>query len=44
MSNNAWQVPLRLATGLFMLNSGLSKQNIPEEHARALTDFAGPAF
>lgn len=44
MSTKAWQVPLRLATGLFMLNSGLSKQNIPEEHARSLTDFAGSAF
>jgi hypothetical protein len=44
MSTKAWQVPLRLVTGLYFLNSGLSKRDVPEERAKALTDFAGPAF
>ncbi|MBC9226531.1 hypothetical protein GL325_09375 [Aeromicrobium sp. 636] len=33
-------VPLRLATGAFILNSGLSKRNLPPEAAEGLQDMA----
>lgn len=44
MSFRAWQLPLRLATGLYILNSGLSKQRIDEEQAKHYADAASAAF
>ncbi|MEE2032756.1 hypothetical protein [Rhodococcus chondri] len=37
-------IPLRLATGAFILNSGLGKRNLPAENAQALQGMAGNAF
>lgn len=39
-----WHLPLRLATGAFLLNSGLSKRGSDEETARGLRGFAATAF
>lgn len=45
MATKAWQVPLRLASGLFILNSGLAKQKeIDAEHAAMLHKRASMAF
>lgn len=38
-----WHVPLRLATGAFFLNSGLSKRGIRGEGAEQLQGFASTA-
>jgi len=37
-------IPLRAATGAFILNSGLSKRNLPAENAEALQGMAAQAF
>lgn len=42
--DKAWQIPLRLATGAFMLNSGLSKWDAEEAHANQLHQFATGAY
>ena len=34
MALKAWHIPVRLATGAFILNSGLSKREVDEETAR----------
>jgi hypothetical protein len=44
MSTRAWQVPVRLVTGLFLLNSGCSKQNLDEEQAKFYVETARRAF
>lgn len=36
----AWHLPLRLATGAYVLNSGVSRRPIEEEAARGLHGFA----
>lgn len=36
-------IPLRLATGAFILNSGLSKRNLPSEAAKGLQGMAANA-
>jgi uncharacterized membrane protein YphA (DoxX/SURF4 family) len=41
--SKAWQVPVRLATGAFFLNSGLNKRNVPTEGAAGLHGFATTA-
>lgn len=33
MASRAWHVPLRLTAGAFILNSGLSKRDLPGEAA-----------
>lgn len=40
MQFKLWHVPLRLATGAFILNSGLSKRSARGEAAEGLHDFA----
>jgi len=37
-------IPLRVATGAFILNSGLGKRNLPAENAEALQGMASQAF
>ncbi|MEE2057089.1 hypothetical protein [Rhodococcus artemisiae] len=37
-------IPLRVATGAFILNSGLGKRNLPAENAAALQNMAANAF
>lgn len=37
-------IPLRLATGAFILNSGLGKRGIPQEHAEGLHGTAKGAY
>jgi len=44
MSSKAWHLPLRLATGLYVLNSGLSHQRLDEAHVKHLADAASAAF
>ena len=44
MSFKLWHVPLRLATGAFILNSGLTKRNADKETAQQLHGFAGTAY
>jgi len=39
-----WHVPLRLFTGAFILNSGLSKRNADLDTAKHLHEFAAGAF
>lgn len=39
----AWHVPLRLATGAFILNSGLAKRPVQQEAAAGLHGFATTA-
>jgi hypothetical protein len=38
-----WQVPLRLASGAFVLDQGLSKRSVAEERAEGLHDMATTA-
>jgi hypothetical protein len=44
MAFKLWHVPVRLATGAFILNSGLSKRNVDKEHAERLHGFASGAY
>lgn len=37
-------IPFRVATGAFILNSGLGKRNLPAENAKALQGMAAQAF
>jgi hypothetical protein len=41
--SKTWQVPVRVATGIFFLNSGLTKRSVPEERAAGLHGFATTA-
>jgi uncharacterized membrane protein YphA (DoxX/SURF4 family) len=41
--SKTWQVPVRLATGAFILNSGLSKRSVPPEGAAQIHGFATTA-
>ena len=40
----AWHVPVRLATGAFILNSGLGKRHVPSERAAGLKGMAAVGF
>lgn len=44
MALKAWHIPLRLATGAFILNSGLAKRHADEETAKGLHGFATTAY
>ena len=44
MAFKLWHVPVRLATGAFILNSGLSKRNADKETAERLHGFASGAY
>ena len=44
MAFKLWHVPVRVATGAFILNSGLSKRNADKETAEHLHGFASTAF
>jgi hypothetical protein len=44
MAFKLWHVPVRLATGAYILNSGLSKRNADKETAEQLHGFATTAF
>jgi hypothetical protein len=44
MAFKAWHVPVRLATGAFILHSGLQKRNADKETAAGLHGFASTAF
>jgi hypothetical protein len=40
MASKAWQIPLRVAAGAFILNSGLDKRGLQGEAAQGLHGFA----
>jgi uncharacterized membrane protein YphA (DoxX/SURF4 family) len=40
----SWQFPLRLASGAFILNSGISKWRADLDHAKQLQTFASGAY
>lgn len=44
MAFKLWHVPVRLATGAFILNAGLSKRNADKETAEQLHGFASAAY
>jgi hypothetical protein len=44
MATKAWHLPVRLATGVFILNSGLGKQQVDSERAKRLQSMAAHAF
>lgn len=44
MAFKVWHIPLRLATGAYILNSGLSKRDADEETAAGLHGFAVTAY
>ena len=44
MATRLWHVPIRLAAGAYILNSGLSKQDVDDEHAALLQGMAATAF
>ena len=44
MAFKAWHIPVRLATGAYILNSGLSKRDADEETAKGLHGFATTAY
>ena len=44
MATKPWHLPLRLATGLYILNSGQSKAGAKGEHAAQLQAMAANAF
>jgi hypothetical protein len=44
MATKAWHLPVRLATGLFILNAGLGKQQVDGERAARLQRTAAGAF
>jgi hypothetical protein len=41
--SKAWQVPVRLASGAFILNAGLGKRSVPDERAAGLHGMATTA-
>lgn len=44
MAFKAWHLPVRLATGAYILNSGLSKRDADEDTAAGLHGFATTAY
>jgi hypothetical protein len=44
MAFKSWHVPVRLATGAYILNSGLQHRNADKETAAGLHGFASSAF
>jgi hypothetical protein len=44
MAFKPWHLPLRLATGAYILNSGLAKQDIPDEAAAGMQQMAANAL
>lgn len=44
MAFKAWHIPVRLATGAYILNSGLQKRAADEETAKGLHGFATTAY
>jgi len=44
MSFRLWHLPVRAATGAYILNSGLSKRDAPPEVAEQLHGFASSAY
>ena len=44
MATKLWHVPVRVATGAYILSSGLSKQGVDDEHTAALQGMAATAF
>jgi hypothetical protein len=44
LRDKAWQLPLRLAAGTFVLNSGLSKWEADEAHAKQAHGFASATY
>ncbi|GAA0923404.1 hypothetical protein [Pseudonocardia zijingensis] len=44
LGDRAWQVPLRLAAGAYILDSGLRKWGAGEEVAKHLQEFASGAY
>jgi hypothetical protein len=44
MAFKAWHIPVRLATGAYILNSGLAKRDANEEMAKGLHGFATTAY
>jgi len=44
MSFKVWHIPLRLATGAYVLESGISKLSAEESTAGKLRDFAASAY
>jgi hypothetical protein len=44
MAFKAWHIPVRLATGAYILNSGLKKRAADEEMAKGLHGFATTAY
>jgi uncharacterized membrane protein YphA (DoxX/SURF4 family) len=44
MAFKAWHIPVRVATGAIILNSGLRKRSVDEETAKGLHGFATTAY
>jgi hypothetical protein len=44
MAFKAWHIPVRLATGAYILNSGLAKRDADEDAAKGLHGFATTAY
>ncbi|WP_214367571.1 hypothetical protein [Pseudonocardia sp. H11422] len=44
LRDRAWQWPLRLTSGVYILDSGLSKRNVDEETAKYLHGFASGTY
>jgi hypothetical protein len=44
MAFKAWHIPVRLATGAFILNAGLQKRSADEEAARGVHGFATTVY
>ena len=44
MAFKAWHIPVRLATGAYILNSGLQKRTADDETAKGLHGFATTAY
>jgi uncharacterized membrane protein YphA (DoxX/SURF4 family) len=44
LKDRAWQVPLRLVSGVYIVDSGLSKWNADDDTAKHLHDFASGAY
>jgi hypothetical protein len=44
LRDKAWQIPLRLSTGLYILNSGLSKKDADDVTAKSLQGMAAGTY
>src|SRR5215210_6942699 len=44
MSFRLWHLPVRASTGAYILNSGLSKRDVPPDVAEGMHGFASAAF